>query len=616
MLRCSFESDSDILNDALLCGLIIGTASCRSQPPALANPCRDCNFSIHTLTLCCQQPCRYSRVMPLRLRKHEGFRMSSYTSRLQRHLKNHAKQLRSAADIRHSEALDVAATDFGFSGWKQATAHMAMAEQRIGDAPASFASEIARLAAELRALPGYPYRLENRTGVRFEPTDRQQTEAVARRLVLLQLFEDIHAPKGLCHSSSARLWLRAPMLFEDAAEVCHGAPWKIRRLSIALTTEPKSAENGWLHDRSPTPEIARLTIIEYLHALHSISVIRSLSGSPEEVIEHPGFKEFAGFALNALLVSKEPEEPLLKLLEYAGISAWVQPTPGFVDPKRLYWIGRQESEKPQINEGVSMMIGSPLHPRLRRPLNSLSHENHQELSAVLTRLGRLVQGRAGLERKLSEIRETLASWMALEAGSQERAGDCYFGKPRAYRAVLFLAPAEERDSRTAIQAIRDFIEAGYEHCTPRSQLLRHVLQLQQRFDRWMEQTAGHWMRTTHKLPMDSIGLVAVDPKHEISIDSEAVWKQTEIMGGSREANLIAAVRPYLFKSWKEEEEGMGYEFNAADPDSEQSILEHLHDLVFYRYTGEALTRSQYEKEVRKAFYFEPDYIWFKQRMIR
>ncbi len=542
--------------------------------------------------------------------------MSSYTSRLQRHLKNHAKQLRSAADIRHSEALDVAATDFGFSGWKQATAHMAMAEQRIGDAPASFASEIARLAAELRALPGYPYRLENRTGVRFEPTDRQQTEAVARRLVLLQLFEDIHAPKGLCHSSSARLWLRAPMLFEDAAEVCHGAPWKIRRLSIALTTEPKSAENGWLHDRSPTPEIARLTIIEYLHALHSISVIRSLSGSPEEVIEHPGFKEFAGFALNALLVSKEPEEPLLKLLEYAGISAWVQPTPGFVDPKRLYWIGRQESEKPQINEGVSMMIGSPLHPRLRRPLNSLSHENHQELSAVLTRLGRLVQGRAGLERKLSEIRETLASWMALEAGSQERAGDCYFGKPRAYRAVLFLAPAEERDSRTAIQAIRDFIEAGYEHCTPRSQLLRHVLQLQQRFDRWMEQTAGHWMRTTHKLPMDSIGLVAVDPKHEISIDSEAVWKQTEIMGGSREANLIAAVRPYLFKSWKEEEEGMGYEFNAADPDSEQSILEHLHDLVFYRYTGEALTRSQYEKEVRKAFYFEPDYIWFKQRMIR
>lgn len=542
--------------------------------------------------------------------------MSSYTSRLQRHLKNHAKQLRSAADIRHSEALDVAATDFGFSGWKQATAHMAMAENRIRDTPTSLVSETARLAAELRILPGYPYRLEDRTGVRFEPADKQQTEAVARRLVLLQLFEDIHAPKGLCHSSSARLWLRAPMLFEDAAEMCHAGPWKIRRLSIALTNEPKAPENGWLHDQPPTPEVARLSIIEYLHALHSISLIRSLTGSTEGVVEHPGFKEFAGCALNALLVSKEPEEPLLKLLEHAGIKAWIQSSAGLIDPKLLYWVGHQELEKLQPNEGVSMMIGSPLHPCLRRPLNSLSHEKHQELSIVLTRLGRLVQGRAGLERKLSDICEILASWMALEAGSEGRASECYFSKPRACRTVPFLGPAEEREARNAIQAIRDFIEAGYEHCTPRSRLLRHILQLQQRFDRWLEQTEGHWMRTTHKLPMDSIGLVATDPKHELSIDSEAVWKRAEIMGGSREANLIAALRPYLFKSWKEDEEGMGYEFDAADPDSEQSILEHLHELVFYRYTGEALTRSQFEKEVRKAFYFEPEHVWFKQRKIR
>lgn len=542
--------------------------------------------------------------------------MSSYTSRLQRHLKNHAKQLRSAVDIRHSEALDFAATDFGFSGWKQATAHMAMAENRIGDAQTSLASEIARLAAELRLLPGYPYRLEDRTGVRFEPTDKQQTEAVARRLVLLQLYEDIHAPKGLCHSDSARLWLRAPMLFEDAAEMCHGAPWRIRRLSSALTNEPKAAENGWLHDQPPTPEVARLTIIEYLHALHSISVIRSLTGSFESVVEHPGFKEFAGFALNALLASKESEETLLKLLERAEISAWVQPTPGLVDPKRLYWIGRQESEERQPNEGVSMLIGSPLHPRLRRPPNSLSHEKHQELSAALTRLGKLAQGKAVLERKLSEIRETLTGWMALEAGSQERASECYYGKSRACQAVPFLAPAEERAARTAIRSIRDCIESGYEHCAPRSRLLSQILLLQQKFDRWLEKTEGHWMKTTHKLPMDSIGLVATDPKHELSFDSESVWRQTEIMGGSREANLIAAVRPYLFKSWKEEEEGMGYEFDAADLDSEQSILEHLQELVFYRYTGDALTRSQYEKEVRKAFYFEPDHVWFKQRMIR
>ncbi|AWZ84312.1 DUF5623 domain-containing protein [Pseudomonas aeruginosa] len=542
--------------------------------------------------------------------------MSSYTSRLQRHLKNHAKQLRYVADTRHSEALDIAAADFGFSGWKQATAHMAMAEIRIRGAQASFASEVARLAAELRVLPGYPYRLEDRTGVRFEPADKQQTEAVAKRLVLLQLFEDIHAPKGLCHSVSARLWFRAPMLFDDAAEICQRAPWKIRRLSLALMNEPKASENSWLHVQPPTPEVARITIIEYLHALHSISVIRSLTGSPEEVVGHPGFKEFAGFALNALLAGKESKEALLRLLDHAGISGWVKATSSLIDPKRLYWVGRQESESLQSNQGVSMVIGPALHPRLRRPLNSLSHEKHEEISTALARVGKLVQGKAGLERNLSEIRETLAGWMALEIGGQERANKCYFSMYRAYRPVPFLAPAEEVSARTAIQTIRDCIEAGYENCMPRSRLLTQVIQLQKKFDRWMEKTEGHWLKTSHKLPMDSIGLVAIDPKHELSLDSESVWKQTTIMGGSREADLIAAVRPLLFKSWREEEEGMGYDFNAADPDSEQSILEHLHDLAFYRYTGAALTRAQYEKEVRKAFYFEPEHVWFKQRKIR
>ncbi|OGB22945.1 MAG: hypothetical protein A3I66_16285 [Burkholderiales bacterium RIFCSPLOWO2_02_FULL_57_36] len=542
--------------------------------------------------------------------------MSSYASRLQRHLKNHAKQLRSAADTRHSEALDIAAADFGFSGWKQATAHMAMAEIRIRDAQASFASEVTRLAAELHVLPGYPYRLEDRTGVRFEPADKQQTEAVAKRLVLLQLFEDIHAPKGLCHSVSARLWFRAPMLFDDAAEICHGAPWKIRRLSNALVNEPKASKNAWLHAQPPTPEVARLTIIEYLHALHSISVIRSLTGSPEEVVAHPGFKEFAGFALNALLADKESKETFLRFFAHAEISAWVQATSGLIDPKRLYWVGRQELESQQSNAGVSMVIGSPLHPRLRRPLNSLSHENHEELSTALARVGKLAHGKAGLTRNLSEIRETLAGWMALEIGDQERANECYFAMSRAYRAVPFLAPAEERAARTAIQSIRDCIEAGYEHCTPRSRLLGEILQLQQKFDRWMEKTQGHWLKTTHKLPMDSIGLVATDPKHEISLDFESVWKQTTIMGTSTEASIIAAIRPHLFNSWKEDEEGQGYEFDAADLDSEQSILEHLHELAFYRYTGKALTRSQFEKEVRKAFYFEPEHVWFKQRKIR
>jgi hypothetical protein len=163
---------------------------------------------------------------------------------------------------------------------------MAMAEIRIRDAQASFASKVTRLAAELRVLPGYPYRLEDRTGVRFE------TEAVAKRLVLLQLFEDIHSPKGLCHSVSARLWFRAPMLFDDAAEICHGALWIIRCLASALVNEPNASENAWIHVQPPTPEVARITIIEYLHALHSISVIRSLTGSPEKLLGTRGSKNF------------------------------------------------------------------------------------------------------------------------------------------------------------------------------------------------------------------------------------------------------------------------------------------------------------------------------------
>ncbi|WP_147411211.1 hypothetical protein [Pseudomonas cavernicola] len=87
------------------------------------------------------------------------------------------------------------------------------------------------------------------------------------------------------------------------------------------------------------------------------------------------------------------------------------------------------------------------------------------------------------------------------------------------------------------------------------------------------------------------------------------------MGTSREANLIAVVRPHLFESWKAEEEVEGYDFDPADADNEQSILEHLYGLVFYRYTGQEFTLSQYEKEVHKAFYFEPEHIWFKQRKI-
>lgn len=80
------------------------------------------------------------------------------------------------------------------------------------------------------------------------------------------------------HSVSARLWFRAPMLFDDAAEICHGTLCKIRRLSNAMVNEPKASENAWLYVHPPTPEVARFTVIEYLHALHSVSLIRSSAG--------------------------------------------------------------------------------------------------------------------------------------------------------------------------------------------------------------------------------------------------------------------------------------------------------------------------------------------------
>lgn len=160
--------------------------------------------------------------------------MSSYSSRLARHLKNRAKQLRSDTNLAHSRALETAAIDFGFTGWKQAQAHMEQADARIRDLEVSLPHEIARQAAELRTIPGYPYTLDDQVGVRYLPADKQQTEGVARRLTLLRLFEEVHAPQDLNRSESAQLWFRAPMSWEDAAGVCQGGPVRIQRLANAI----------------------------------------------------------------------------------------------------------------------------------------------------------------------------------------------------------------------------------------------------------------------------------------------------------------------------------------------------------------------------------------------
>ncbi|MBD2837114.1 hypothetical protein ID144_08705 [Pseudomonas sp. JM0905a] len=68
-------------------------------------------------------------------------------------------------------------------------------------------------------------------------------------------------------------------------------------------------------------------------------------------------------------------------------------------------------------------------------------------------------------------------------------------------------------------------------------------------------------------------------------------------------------------SWKAEDESEGHPFDESDSDNEQSILEYLHDLTFCRYVGSATTPAKFMKDVRKAFYFRPAHVWFKQRKI-
>lgn len=541
--------------------------------------------------------------------------MSSYSSRLARHLKNRAKQLRSDTNLAHSKALEAAAIDFGFTGWKQAQTHMEQAEARIRDLEVSLLHEIARQAAELRTIPGYPYTLDDHVGVRYLPADKRQTEGVARRLILLRLFEEVHAPQNLNRSESAQLWFRAPMSWEDARDVCEVSPMRIQRLAGTIRNDPRAPE--WLRTDSQTltPELARATVLQYLHALHSLSVVRILGGTSQQVIEHPCFKEFASSVLATLLGRQKQADVYKAVLDYAGISDWVQSGPGLIEPDRLYWIGRESPQESPLSSGVSMLVGSPNHPCVRKPQNSLPLEQHQELAGAISLLSRYAPGKAGLQKSLDEFRDTLAGWLAVEIGSQERAFQLYTIKPRAYQAVAFLAPAEERQSLAALQQIRRGIEAGYEQCIPRAHLLGQFGRVELAFERWIARTRDHWKRTNHKLLMDSIGLVAIDPKDEPLLESEGDWKQTDLMGTSRETNLIGCIRPHLFMTWKEEDEAEGYAFDEADADSEQSILDHLYDLTFYRYTGSATTPAKFIKDVRKVFYFSPSHIWFKQRKI-
>ncbi|UXJ50302.1 hypothetical protein [Pseudomonas citronellolis] len=541
--------------------------------------------------------------------------MTSYSSRLDHHLKNQARKLRRAGGLPHNQALNSAAIDFGFSGWEQAHAHMKWADARIREYESSLPDEIHKQAAKLRAVEGYPFSIEDRIGIRYLPSDNQHVEGVARRLVYLRLFEEIHAPANLNRMENARLWFRTPLPLEDTEGFISTGRMRLQWLASNLG-QPNSPTPLPFEYGPVTPELVRTRLLEYIHALHSVSVIRNLSGTLEKVIRHPCFKAFTSCALAALLSDQKHRESLSTILNYAGIANWVQSGTGKIDLDQLYWIERDELPQPTPYEGVSMLVGSPLHPRLRKPLNSLLQDQHQRLADTILLLERFSPEKTAVQKKLEEIRSTLADWMGIECGNQDRADKIYFGKSRNYGTTAFLAPAEERYVRGAFRDIRRVIETGYEACLPRAHLLDKLGNIELSFEQWLDHTRDHWKKTNQKLLMDSIGLVAVNPKYEVLLEAEADWKQTDFMGTSREANLIASIRPHLFKYWKEEDEANGYAFDDASTDSEQSILDHLNDLTFYRYIGEATTSANFIKDIRKAFYFDVEHAWFKQRLIQ
>lgn len=88
------------------------------------------------------------------------------------------------------------------------------------------------------------------------------------------------------------------------------------------------------------------------------------------------------------------------------------------------------------------------------------------------------------------------------------------------------------------------------------------------------------------------------------------------MGTSWEGSLVSSVRAHLFKYWREEDEAEGYPFDESSEDSEESLVEHLHGLAFYRYIGKASTPAGFMRDVRKAFYFGVEHAWFKQKLLR
>lgn len=414
--------------------------------------------------------------------------MSSYSSRLEKHLKNQAKLIRKETEVSHSAALEQAAIEFGFSGWKQARSHMDWADKRIAQTLADLPIKTAELVKSLSARKGYPYFHEPLTGQRVDPTDLTQCEEVASRILLVGLFDELHAPVHLCRSPQAHMWF-TPTLPVDAATADQDSlSWKVGLYARSLALYASKPLEVPSYLTKPTADDVRRALISLMRAYYSISVSLKAKEGPDEVLKHPGFREYVGYALSAAREMNWPTEGIDSLLEYAGVTFW-----------------REFGNAP---DGAKSML-----------------------------------------------------WKA---------------RPRTK------------------------VDPGSDTSAP---------------DRRIPTEHGKSDGSDQKLVMDSIGLVAADPKDELLLEGEPLWQRVEMMGTYREENLVAVTRPHLYKSWKEEEEAMGLLFDPEREDADDSVREHLEGLVFYRYLGSATTKSRFLADVKKGFYFEPMHIWFKQNLI-
>lgn len=336
---------------------------------------------------------------------------------------------------------------------------------------------------------------------------------------------------------------------------------------------------------------------------------QAISGAAE-VLEHPGFREYVGYALSAAREMSWPTEGIGLLLEYADIEHWQDYGNAPAGSKSLLWAGRPRLIEQLDKNSSESSKASHLPPPPRR---ALSAAQHKDLAYLLANLD-VPTGNVGIQRKLTDIQETLAAWMAKKSGHQA-AEELYFQRKRTVRKVRFLAPAQVKALKHQISGIQQVLVIDAVHCASKAHVLRQVVQVEQMLDRWIERTSDQWARLDQKLVMDSIGLVAADPKDELLYEGESLWQQVEVMGTVREENLVEVSRPHLYRFWKEENNVEGWPFDASSQETENSLREHLEGLAYYRYVGSATTRKSFLADVRKGFYFGPTHIWFKQRLI-